>query len=80
MNPKKNSRRCRASVSIQALDLAISRFIHSLDYKATLTTTEVSGLASIYYIFIAVFEQPSPPPFSTGSRVENNEQRAETDR
>jgi hypothetical protein len=30
MNPKKKSRRCRASVSIQALDLAISRFIHSL--------------------------------------------------
>jgi hypothetical protein len=29
MNPKKKSRRCRASVSIQALDLAISRFIHS---------------------------------------------------
>ncbi len=33
MNPKKKSRRCRASVSIQALDLAISRFIHSLGYK-----------------------------------------------
>ena len=32
MNPKKKSRRCRASVSIQALDLAISRFIHSHDY------------------------------------------------
>jgi hypothetical protein len=30
MNPKKKSRRCRASISIQALDLAISRFIHSL--------------------------------------------------
>jgi hypothetical protein len=30
MNPKKKLRRCRASVSIQALDLAISRFIHSL--------------------------------------------------
>ncbi len=30
MKPKKKSRRCRASVSIQALDLAISRFIHSL--------------------------------------------------
>ncbi len=30
MNPKKKSRRCWASVSIQALDLAISRFIHSL--------------------------------------------------
>jgi hypothetical protein len=30
MKPKKNSRRCQASVSIQALDLAISRFIHSL--------------------------------------------------
>jgi hypothetical protein len=29
MNPKKKSLRCRASVSIQALDLAISRFIHS---------------------------------------------------
>jgi hypothetical protein len=29
MNPKKKSRRRRASVSIQALDLAISRFIHS---------------------------------------------------
>jgi hypothetical protein len=33
MNPKKKSRRCRASVSIQALDLAISRFIHSLGRK-----------------------------------------------
>jgi hypothetical protein len=33
MNPKKKSRRCRASVSIQALDLAISRFIHSLAWK-----------------------------------------------
>ncbi len=30
MNPKKNSRRYRASVSIQALDLAISRFTNSL--------------------------------------------------
>ena len=30
MNPKKKLRRYRASVSIQALDLAISRFIHSL--------------------------------------------------
>ena len=29
MNPPKKLRRCRASVSIQALDLAISRFIHS---------------------------------------------------
>jgi hypothetical protein len=31
MNPKKKSRRYRASVSIQALDLAISRFTNSLD-------------------------------------------------
>jgi hypothetical protein len=30
MNPKKKSRRYRASISIQALDLAISRFTHSL--------------------------------------------------
>ncbi len=30
MNPKKKSRRCRASVSIQALDLVISRFTNSL--------------------------------------------------
>jgi hypothetical protein len=30
MNPKKKSRRCRASVSIHALDLAISRFTNSL--------------------------------------------------
>jgi hypothetical protein len=30
MNSKKKSRRYQASVSIQALDLAISRFIHSL--------------------------------------------------
>jgi hypothetical protein len=29
MNPKKKSRRCRASASIQALDLAISCFIYS---------------------------------------------------
>jgi hypothetical protein len=35
MNPKKNLRRCRASVSIQALDLAISRFIHSLAWNLT---------------------------------------------
>ena len=33
MNPKKKSRRYRASVSIQALDLAISRFIHSLGLR-----------------------------------------------
>ncbi len=33
MNPKKKSRRCQALVSIQALDLAISRFIHSLECK-----------------------------------------------
>jgi hypothetical protein len=32
MNPKKKSRRYRASVSIQALDLAISRFTNSLGY------------------------------------------------
>ncbi len=31
MNPKKKSRRYRVSVSIQALDLAFSRFTHSLD-------------------------------------------------
>jgi hypothetical protein len=36
MNPKKKSRRCRASVSIQALDLAISRFIHSLGFNQSL--------------------------------------------
>jgi hypothetical protein len=30
MNPKKKSRRYRVSVSIQTLDLAISRFTHSL--------------------------------------------------
>jgi hypothetical protein len=30
MNPKKKSRRYRVSVSIHALDLAISRFTHSL--------------------------------------------------
>jgi hypothetical protein len=30
MNPKKKLRHCGASVSIQALDLAISHFIHSL--------------------------------------------------
>jgi hypothetical protein len=36
MNPKKMSRRCRASVSIQALDLAISRFIHSLGYSISI--------------------------------------------
>ena len=34
MNLKKKSRRCRASISIQALDLAISRFIHSLGYRS----------------------------------------------
>jgi hypothetical protein len=33
MNPKKKSRRYRASVSIQALDLAISRFTNSLVVK-----------------------------------------------
>jgi hypothetical protein len=33
MNPKKKSRRYRASVSIQALDLAISRFTNSLAYE-----------------------------------------------
>jgi hypothetical protein len=34
MNPKKKSRRYRASVSIQALDLAISRFTNSLALKS----------------------------------------------
>jgi hypothetical protein len=34
MNPKKKSRRCRASVSIQALNLAISRFTNSLAQEA----------------------------------------------
>jgi hypothetical protein len=33
MNPQKKSGRCRASASIQALDLAISRFIYSFDYN-----------------------------------------------
>jgi hypothetical protein len=33
MNPKKKSRRYRVSVSIQALDLAISRFTNSLALK-----------------------------------------------
>jgi hypothetical protein len=33
MNPKKKLRRYRASVSIQVLDLAISRFTNSLDLK-----------------------------------------------
>jgi hypothetical protein len=33
MNPKKKSRRYRVSVSIHALDLAISRFTHSLGYR-----------------------------------------------
>jgi hypothetical protein len=33
MNPKKKSRRYRASVSIQALDLAISRFTNSLGFN-----------------------------------------------
>ncbi len=36
MNPKKKLRRCWASVSIQALDLAISRFIHSLGPNYTI--------------------------------------------
>jgi hypothetical protein len=34
MNPKKKSRRYRVSVSIHALDLAISRFTHSLGTNA----------------------------------------------
>jgi hypothetical protein len=33
MNPKKKSRRYRVSVSIHALDLAISRFTHSLAHR-----------------------------------------------
>ncbi len=36
MNPQKKSRRCRASASIQALDLAISRFVYSFDYGETI--------------------------------------------
>jgi len=49
MNPKKKSRRCRASASIQALDLAISRFIYSFDYNflflmATLAFNKILGL------------------------------------
>jgi hypothetical protein len=38
MNPKKKSRRYRASVSIQALDLAISRFTNSLGYSTMYVT------------------------------------------
>jgi hypothetical protein len=39
MNPKKKSRRYRVSVSIHALDLAISRFTHSLAYTRALDTS-----------------------------------------
>ena len=42
MNPKKKSYRCRASASIQALDLAISRFIHSLG-----SGYQITGLSDI---------------------------------
>ncbi len=45
MNPKKKSRHCRASVSIQALDLAISRFIHSLGSTAAAETTGAAAAA-----------------------------------
>jgi hypothetical protein len=45
MNPKKKSRRYRASVSIQALDLAISRFIHSLASLTALQTLTCPLLA-----------------------------------
>ncbi len=38
MNPKKKSRRYRASVSIQALDLAISRFTNSLASNPSLAS------------------------------------------
>jgi hypothetical protein len=44
MNPKKKSRRCRALVSIQALDLAISRFIHSLAHTPPPPTHCISHL------------------------------------
>ncbi len=47
MNPKKKSRRCRASASIQALDLAISRFIYSFAYDPP----EASP-GQLMYIFI----------------------------
>jgi hypothetical protein len=38
MNPKKKSRRYRASVSIQALDLAISHFTNSLVHTVWYST------------------------------------------
>jgi hypothetical protein len=58
MNPKKKSRRCRASVSIQALDLAISRFIHSLGWwlaaaaspSAVVVVNSNSLALSIFYL------------------------------
>jgi hypothetical protein len=57
MNPKKKSRRCRASVSIQALDLAISRFIHSLDLDppnfSLYTTFNVDGTQT--YLIISFY-------------------------
>jgi hypothetical protein len=40
MNPKKKSRRYRVLVSIHALDLAISRFTHSLAYTLYSTYKE----------------------------------------
>jgi hypothetical protein len=40
MNPKKKSRRYRASVSIQALDLVISRFTNSLEYEYLINMRE----------------------------------------
>jgi hypothetical protein len=48
MNPKKKSRRCRASASIQALDLAISRFIHSLGWTSVGPGTLINQAVECY--------------------------------
>jgi hypothetical protein len=51
MNPQKKSRRYRASVSIQALDLAISRFTNSLGFD-----TFMQSRPLIYFLKLSGFE------------------------
>ncbi len=50
MNPKKNSRRCRASASIQALDLAISRFIYS--FAGNILRLHLTNTSTIFSNYI----------------------------
>jgi ABC-type maltose transport system permease subunit len=55
MNPKKKSRRYRASVLIQALNLAISRFTNSLAYEPPRTRLKGKPRVKCFFLFMSLF-------------------------